>query len=313
MSAEPVVAPAEATATPTESTPAAVAPTPVEEKPSSSKLLDFARKEADFARKEVARKEELQKLQEQLQSYEEDVKYFRSAKETYKSNPEALLNKLGITYDELTEAVLDYYENKDKAPPTLDAAAIRKEIEAEFRKQEETKRAGEAQAAVNEFVNSISTFVQEKAETFPHLSKLHKPLGESDTPEELLFSIVENYYNETGELLDLETAATTAEEYLRDEWGKLNGVLSGKPTPSAPVENKTENKVVPQTTTTGDAAVAPVSVSAFRIKDRESPSTITNNFAKGTTKIPYKDNANDRRDAISKAVAAMEEAARRPR
>lgn len=313
MSAESVTPTAEAPVTPAESKPAESVTPPPEEKPSSSKLLDFARKEADFARKEVARKEELQKLQEQLKTYEEDVKYFRSAKETYKSNPEALLNKLGITYDELTEAVLDYYDNKDKAAAPLDAAAIRKEIEAEFRKQEETKLAAQKEAAVNEFVSSISQFVQEKAETFPHLSKLHKPLGDSETPEELLFSIVENYYNETGELLDLESAATSAEEYLREEWNKLNGVLSSKPSTEKPVENKTENKVVPQVSAPKEEAVAPVSVNTFRIKDRESPSTITNNFAKGIRKIPYKDDRNERKDAISKAVAAMEEAQRRQR
>lgn len=276
---------------------------PVEERPSSSKLLELARKEAEFVKREVARKEELVKLQEQLKSYEDEVGYYRNARESYKSNPEELLNKLGITYDELTEAVIDYYDNKSKTPAVPDAETIRKEIEAQYQKIEAEKRAAQTEAAVEGFVQEISQFVEGNKEKFPHLTQLYKPLGQTETPEQLLFSIVENYYNETGQLLTIEAAAGAAEEHFRDEWNKLNGTLQGKA--ATPVQNKTENKVeapAPQ----GSGAELVVNKNAFRITERPS---LSNNFAKPVTRVPYRGSNNERRDIIEKAVAAMEAAA----
>jgi hypothetical protein len=285
---------------------------PVAEKPSSAKLLDLARKEAEFVKKEVARKEEIAKLQQQLNEYENEVGYYRKAKETYKSNPEALLNKLGITYDELTEAVIDYYDTKEKGQQPLDRDAIRKEIEAEFQKAEAARTEAATRAAVEGFVSEIQTFVEGNKEKFPHLQTLHKSFGESETPEQLIFSIVENYYEETGEMLDLETAAATAEEYFREEWNKLNGVLTKTPTtvvpsaPETPVQTKTENKVeAPKDTDT-----KPVNANSFVRKD---VATITNNLSKRTYSIANNKQNVDRHNAIDRAVAAMEAAARRSR
>jgi hypothetical protein len=285
---------------------------PIVEKPSSAKLLDLARKEAEFVKKEVARKEEIAKLQKQLNEYENEVGYYRKAKESYKSNPEELLTKLGITYDELTEAVIDYYDNKGKGEQPLDRDAIRKEIEAEFQKQEATRVEAATKAAVEGFVSEIQTFVEGNKEKFPHLQTLHKSFGESETPEQLIFSIVENYYNETGEMLDLETAASTAEEYFREEWNKLNGVLTKTPAPvvenakQVPVESKTENKVE----ALKDGDTKPINANSFVRKD---VATITNSLSKRTYSIANNNKNVDRHNAIDRAVAAMEAAARRPR
>ena len=294
---------------PTAQAPASESPAPVEskaveEKPTSGKLLELARKEAEFVRKEVARKEEVAKLQEQLKGYEEEITYYRGAKEHYRSNPEALLQKLGITYDELTEAVIDYYDKQTSAPAP-DAESIRKEIEAQFRKQEEAAKAQAAEAAVVAFVGDITQFVEGNGEKFPHLTQLYGPLGQSSTPEELLFSIVENYYNETNEMLSIEAAATAAEEHFREEWAKLNGVLAGGGQPPAPPINKTENKVEVTPAPTASPEIV-VNRSQFRVTERPS---LSNNFAKPISRVPYRGSNADRRDIIEKAVAAMEAAA----
>lgn len=289
--------------------------TPVE-KPSSGKLLDFAKKEAEFAKKEVARKEEIAKLQSQLKSFEEEVNYFRKAKDTYKQDPEALLAKLGISYDDLTNSILDYYDNKDKNSKPPDADTIRKEIEAQFQQKEQERIAKETQAAVENFSKEITKFVADNKENFPHLTQLYKPFGQTETPEEFIFSIVENYFEETGELIDLQSAAATAEEYFREEWNKLNGVLTGKPVETKPPETKTEKIVQPQSA--APAVVnAPTEINSQVLNHnaftRKEAPTITNNFAKPSARVPYKGSDNARKDVIEKAVRAMEEAARRPR
>lgn len=295
-----------------EATAEKVAETPAE-KPSSSKILDFARKEAEFAKKEVARKEEIAKLQEQLAAYENDIQFYKSARETYKSNPEAILQKLGISYDELTEAVIDYYDRggKDKVE-TLDRDAVRKEIEAEFQKKENERLAKETTAAVETFVKEIGAFVEREAGSYPHLTALARPLGETESPEELIFSVVENYFAETGQMLSLEEAARVSEEYLREEWEKLNGSIKPSTTPPAtatPAAPSSESeKIVAPAKEEGAESLPKVNATAFKHKDY----AVTNKLSTKSY-VPYKNKSAERMDIIEKAVAAMEAASRRNR
>jgi hypothetical protein len=274
------------------------------EVPSSGKILDLAKKEAAFVKKEVEYKTRLAEAQKEL----EELQYFRKAKETYKSNPEELLGKLGIGYDELTNAIIDYYDNKEKGAKQPTIEELRKEIESEFMKREQGKVEKEQQAAIEGFSKEISQFVSTNADKYPHLTKLYQPLGQSESPDELIFEVVSNYFEETGELLDLDTAAATAEEYFRDEWNKLNGVLSGKPVEVAARTESIKENVVVSKENISDTYEEPISASKFKTKDMP---TISNNAMRPVSHIPYKNKNTDRRDIIDKAVAAYENAARR--
>jgi hypothetical protein len=302
---------AEATEKPAESVESKPAEAVIE-KPNSSKLLDFAKKEAEFARKEVARKQELEKWQSDYKKLEEEVSYFKSAKQSYKANPEALLEKLGITYEELTDAVIDYYETKDKQPKSLDPDTIRKEIEEQFTRKEQERVERERAAAVENFTKEIHEFVDGNKDKYPHLTQLYKPFGEAESPEEFIFGIIEEYYNETGEMIPLEEAAKNAEEYFREEWNKLNGVFSGKGVEVAPTETKTEKEVVAtKSEVVENKPYENMSVSRFQIKDANTPNTITNNLAKPKSRVGYNPQKIERKDAIARAVEAMEQSARR--
>jgi hypothetical protein len=271
------------------------------EVPSSGKILDLAKKEAAFVKKEVEYKTRLAEAQKEL----EELQYYRKAKETYKSNPEELLGKLGIGYDELTNAIIDYYDNKEKGAKQPTIEELRKEIESEFLKREETKTQKEQAQAIEGFSKEISVFVKQNESTYPHLTKLASTMGGVESADEVIFQVVSEYFQETGEILDLDTAAATAEEYFREEWGKLNGVLSGTPkvdTP-APTEKGKENVVVSKTENITD----PVSISKFKVKDNY---TITNNM-RPVSSVPYKGRNDDRRDIIERAVATYENVSRR--
>jgi len=271
------------------------------EVPSSGKILDLAKKEAAFVKKEVEYKTRLAEAQKEL----EELQYYRKAKETYKSNPEELLGKLGIGYDELTNAIIDYYDNKEKGAKQPTIEELRKEIESEFLKREETKTQKEQAQAIEGFSKEISVFVKQNESTYPHLTKLASTMGGVESADEVIFQVVSEYFQETGEILDLDTAAATAEEYFREEWGKLNGVLSGTPkvdTP-APTEKGKENVVVSKTENITD----PVSISKFKVKDNY---TITNNM-RPVSSVPYKGRNDDRRDIIERAVTTYENVSRR--
>jgi len=307
--AAPVVPSTAETTTP-ESTPeAAKAP----ETPSSSKLLDLAKKEASFIKKEVEYKKQLETYQKQV----EELSYFQKAKDIAKQNPEELLSKLGITYDELTQSLLDYQDAKEKGQKTPSVEELRKEITKEFEQREAKKIQEQASQAIEGFGKEIDTFLETNIDKFPYLQKLSGPLAETQDPGQLVFEVISNYYDETGELLDLDAAAASAEEYFREEWNKLNGVLSGvKP---AVVENTQETKAevspVASSAPTAPAEVKSdstasegrLNASAFKVKDVP---TITNNM-RPTSRVPYKGHNQERRDIIDRAVAALEAAAKK--
>lgn len=288
--AEPVVEKSESTPAP-------------EEKPNSSRLLDMARKEAEFAKREVARKEEIAKLQQALRGYEEEIGLYKKAKESYREDPEGLLQKLGITYDELTNSILDYYDRQREGSIPPNAESIRKEIEAQFAAKEAARLEAANKAAVENFSKEIRSFVEANRDNYPHLTQLYKPFGQTETPEEFIFSIVENYFQETNELIDLSTAAATAEEYFREEWNKLNGVLSGKRSPSPTPETKTENKVAPPPQAQPPIASSTLNANAFTRKEALS---VGNGVRQGVASVKYRGSNAERNEAIARAVAALE-------
>ena len=284
------------------------AETKAPEKVTSDKYLELSRREAEFARKEAARKQEMADIQNKLKDYEEKVKLLQEIKETYKQDPEAALNRIGLTYDELTTAVLEY---SSKKPATQEREVIREEIDARLKQQELAAQQAKQQeleaqrdAAISGFRNEISEFLKGNNEKYPLMQKFHKTLGESETPEDIIYGAIEAHYNETGELLEFGKVADTAEEWFREEWGKLNGTPAKSEEP--PAEAKSEN--VPPT----QEEAQPLNASLFKVKDRATPNTLTNNMSRPKYRQAYDPKGTQRRDAIERAVKALEDATRRP-
>ena len=310
---ESTVAPAttEASAAPpTETKPAEI------QKADSGKLLDLAKREAEFAKKEVARKEEFAKYQSEYQKTAEELKAYKSIRETYKDNPVAALQRLGLTYDELTEAVIAYHDKKEQ-PQSVDINKVREEVEQQIKAKELQRLESERSAALENFNSEISKFVETNAEKFPFVTTLYKSIGETETPQELIYGIIEAHFNETNEILDFHVAAAAAEEHFREEWEKLNGKL----TPKAKAELKEEAKEVAkevsreplkETTTSAPAGQKgePISAKAFSVKVRDTPTTITNKMFRPKTVKEYDPKSEQRKDAITRGLEAYEAAAR---
>lgn len=285
-----------------EATVTEAAPVVVPEKVESGKLLDIAKKEQSFVKKEVEYKQRLADAQKEL----EELKYFRTAKEHYKSNPEELLGKLGIGYDELTNAVLDYYQNKEAGAKTPTLEQVRKEVEAEYAKREASRMEEASKAAIDSFTGEIKTFISSKEAEYPHLTKVGTTLAGVDSVDSLVFEVVSNYFQETGEILDLKVAADTAEEYFRDEWNKLNGVLTTKGDKVADAPKTAAN--APTSEAKVEEVKVPVvegktSVSQFKVRDMPT----INNGMRQANSVPYRGRNVAREDSIQKAVAVLEQ------
>lgn len=301
--ATPETAPASAETT---AAPAEAATPATEAKPTSGELLTLAKKEAEWAKKEVARKEEMAKLRNDYEATQKELEGYKKIREDYRKNPEEVLGRIGLTYQELTDAVIEYYDNKDKAPEPVDINKVREEVIAELKKQEAAKIESEHAAAIQTFQKEIDSFVAETRNQYPHINNLYKQFAEADTPQQLIFEAIENHFNATNEILDFKTVADVAEQYFRDQWNTLQGTLSGKiqePAPAAPSK--------PPVTTSEEQPVKALSASAFKVKERQTPSTITNNMAHPKIRVPYDPKREQRKDAITRAVEAMENSSRK--
>ena len=159
----------------------------------------FAKKEAEWAKKEVARKAEIAKLQNEYEAAQKELAEFRSVKESYRKDPEGVLKKLGLTYQELTEAVIDYYDNADKAKEPPDPAKIREEVLEQLRQEQLSVIEQQRAAALDGFRQEISQFVETKGGEYPYLLNLYNQFGQSESPEQLIFDSIEAAYKEMRE------------------------------------------------------------------------------------------------------------------
>lgn len=223
-SAQQVTTPAENSI----NTPPATGEVSAPEVQSSSKLLELARKEAASRKGELEHKTALAKVQGELETLRREREELQTLQKSYKDNPEALLKKLGIEYDELTEAIVQYYDKEEKAKAPVTAEDIRKQIEAEFTRKAQAEQEALLNNAVEEFRREVDEYVKTKVSEYPYIEKLHNSIGGADSPQELLYNIVEEHLNATGQLISLDDAAKNAEEYFREEWNNLNNLLSNK-------------------------------------------------------------------------------------
>lgn len=208
----PTAADVLASAPETEAAPAetAPAPAPAPEKPRSDRFAALARKEADVYRKQQA----VRAQQAELARQAEEIKAFNEAKRQAALNPMAALKQLGLTYEQITQFVL----NDEKPTPEAEVLSVRQELE-EFKRQtrDEQQRILEAQRAaaaqeqqqiVEAFREEVKEYVGQHTDTY-ELTTLYNG-------ENLVSDVIEEHFKQSGKLLTIPEAAKMVEDYFED-------------------------------------------------------------------------------------------------
>ena len=196
----------------------------------ASKFAALSRKEKALRDREADYESKFEEMERRLaeyeaQSQEPEVDW----EQLLRRDPLRALEEAGLGYDKLTELAL----NDGKLTPDMQMAAMREEIERDYRRKfedlEERLHAKE-EAEAEEYYNSvqenfqyeIGNFINENNETYELINA-----SEADT---LVYDVIEEHYNETGRILDLKDAADAVESYLEEEAGKLMKLkkLSGR-------------------------------------------------------------------------------------
>jgi hypothetical protein len=260
--------------------PAAAAPVtpkepPKEEPPSPSLAKGFAqlsKREAQLRAREQEMEAKFKDREAKLAEYQRDM-------DALLEDPLAVLEKRGITYETLTEQLL----NNKKTPADLkqraeierlkQAVAAREKADAE---REEKRKADEEKARQDAAIATFKAEIVKKATAAGDEYELINKLGKHD----LIYDTIDAHFAQTGELLSFEAVAPKVEEHLVEEklaeaqallqTKKLSGKLSAvSPAPQRPSGGQSATSGQKPKTLTASTAVAPSSVSHTPLTDEE--------------------------------------------
>jgi hypothetical protein len=219
-----VQAPVEGT-TQTQATPAAEpAAKPPEKDQFSEKLELLTRKERALWRQ----RSEIDQKAKQLSEYEAKIKSFEEKRSRAKTNPLDFLSEAGLSYDELTNYVL----NGGKPTEKDELRSVRDEIqrlreERDKDKEESKTQAQQAQAqaeanAIEGFKEEITEFIEQNKTTY-ELSSMRDATEDIFTTINDAFTISMNDYNQRGRIgrppvpMSIKDAADIVEDFYEKE------------------------------------------------------------------------------------------------
>jgi hypothetical protein len=216
-------------------------PKPIEKE--SSRFAALARKEKTLVKRQMEAKQAEEKI---AQMYAE-VQKWESAKKTAKTSPIEALKMLGISYEDVT----NYMLNGEKPTPELEIKSELDNIKAEILAEKEERRRvieeqkkeaeEEAQRAIEEFNEEIKTFLKDNSNVYELIA-----LNEAS---DLVLQVIEQHFAETKKILSKQEAADMVEKYLEDQITKsaATNKMKAKLTPAQKEEEKKSESVPSKT------------------------------------------------------------------
>lgn len=218
---------------PTEATQTEEAPKAPARELASPQLSILAKREKALQKQ----REEIQKSKLDIDSKYEEINKFKSLKEQAKTNPLKFLEEAGLTYEELTNFIL----NGNKPTAEMETSSIKSEMqklrdEIAQREQERENSAKamdekRAQEAISNFKENITGFLTGKPDDF----ELYNNYPES---VDLIYDVIEAHFEQTEKVMSMEEAAKLVEDHFESEamkvtsFKKIQSKLAPKPAPT---------------------------------------------------------------------------------
>jgi len=229
-----------------EVTEAAAIPVPTEVTPTTEETPKAPARElaspqlSILAKREKAlqkQREEIQKSKLDLDSKYEEINKFKSLKEQAKTNPLKFLEEAGLSYEELTNFIL----NGNKPTAEMETSSIKSEMqklrdEIAQREQEREKSAKamdeqRAQEAISNFKENITGFLTGKPDDFELCNNYPESV-------DLIYDVIEAHFAQTEKVMSMEEAAKLVEDHFESEamkvtsFKKIQSKLAPKPAPT---------------------------------------------------------------------------------
>jgi len=196
----------------------------------ASKFAALSRKEKALRDRESEYESKFEEMERKLAEYEESQREPEVDWESMlRNDPLRALEEAGLGYDKLTELAL----NDGKLTPDMRLEAMRQELENDYQRKfeelEERLNAKE-QSEVESDYDSVQHNFQDQISGVVMSDPDRYELVQASEASSLVYDVIEEHYNETGRVLDIEEAADAVESYLEEEAGKLMKLkkLSGR-------------------------------------------------------------------------------------
>lgn len=210
---------------------------------------------ATLARKEKALRAQIQQFQAEKAKHLDEQSRYKAPEVDYnkyierdriKSDPMAIFDELGLSYDELTQAVLGRSQVQTDPRVTAQISRMEAEIKAarEDAKSLRDAQEGSQKQAYDQAVANIRAETSKLVFTDPNFEMVKATNSVSDVVE-----LIETTFKTDGVLMTVEEACQAVEEHLLEEAMKLTKVKKlqqrlGQSTATPPVNNTKQ----PQTT-----------------------------------------------------------------
>lgn len=172
-----------------------------------SKIAEFEQKMAQLEQQMSPSKEE--PTEEQVAPLEYRIK----------KDPIKTLEEIGLPYETLTKLVL----NDGQMPAEMQMKLMREELESDYKSKFEElnnklleKEKAEEEAKYNQVINGFKTEIND----FVNSSESYELIQANDA-HDLVYDVIEQYYQENGRILDTAEAADQVEQYLEEELQKV--------------------------------------------------------------------------------------------
>jgi len=228
--AAPVATPAAPTTTPAAAPPAGVNGTappaqsgvPLAETPPATEPAAKPKKEVDFTARFAALTEKERELTRRETALKERIsaaENFETLKARAKKEPTKVMEELGVSYEYLTKHIL----SGGKAEPEEMIAELREELSGVKTQLEDEKKEAEKKKVADEDAYIQKALDMYKGETTAFLSSSadeYQMIVAKGAQDEV-FSLIENWFFEFGEVLTPKAAADKVETALLEEAQKL--------------------------------------------------------------------------------------------
>jgi len=181
---------------------------------------NFDRKFAALSRKERdirARESELSELEDRFQSMEQEPEM--PLEQRLRANPLAVLEELGLGYETLTDLAL----NDGKLTPDMQMQLIRDELETDYQSRFhdlEQRLEERDEREQDERYDSILSGFMEEIENHVASDDNYELIRANDAGD-VVYEVMEEHYNQSGNILSIDEAAEAVESYLEEEAEKL--------------------------------------------------------------------------------------------
>ena len=187
----------------------------------ASKFAALSRKEKALRERESDYESKVEEMERRLAEYESrDQEPEVDWEHMLRNDPLKALEEAGLGYDKLTELAL----NDGKLTPDMQLAAMRQELENDYKRkfeELEDRLNQKEQLEQDTYYDSIQQNFQDEIGNVVHQNPEKFELIAASEASGLVYDVIEEHYNETGRVLDIEEAADAVESYLEEEASKL--------------------------------------------------------------------------------------------